>query len=150
MTAAVLGEGLAEFGRLQSVFGLVRALGGGYWLAAGIQGVIALTVAGGLWWLWSRRAPYDLKAAALAAAALIVTPYLYMYDLCVLAVAVAFLLRHALSRGLQMVEAAALGLVALLLLIYPYVKMQVGLAAAVVVLALIAQRIAEHMFPRTP
>ena len=95
----VLGEGHADFGRLQSVFGLVRAHGGGEPLAWSVQAALSLAVAAALVWLWRSRAPFDLKAAALAAATLLVTPYVYMYDLVVLAVAVAFLLRFALERG---------------------------------------------------
>jgi hypothetical protein len=64
-----------------------------------------------------------------------------MYDLVVLAVAVAFLLRLALPREfLSRIEIAALGAAGALILIYPYVKTQVGLAAVVIVMALIVHR----------
>ena len=77
---------------------------------------------------------------ALATLALLATPYLYIYDLTVLAIGVAFLLRYALTRGMIAAEAAGLAAVSALLLIYPYVKMQVGLAAALIVAALVAWR----------
>src|ERR1051326_9245786 len=104
----VLGEGRADFARLQSLFGLVRAHGGSQTLAWAVQLVGSMVVAALVVWLWRRREPYELKAAALAAGALLVTPYVYMYDLVVLGVAVAFLLRHAIERGLVEAEAAAL------------------------------------------
>jgi hypothetical protein len=85
-------------------------------------------------------APFDLKAAALAAGTLVVTPYLYTYDLVVLAVAVAFLLRFALERGFHTSEVAGLGVAGALILIFPYVKTQVGLAAVAIVLALVFGR----------
>jgi hypothetical protein len=91
-------------------------------------------------WLWRSRAPFDLKAAALAAATLIATPYLYMYDLVALAVAVAFLIRYALERGFLMREIAGLAAGAGLILSFPYAKTQVGLAAVLIVFALAMHR----------
>jgi hypothetical protein len=55
-------------------------------------------------------------------------------------VAVAFLLRFALERGFAATDVAGLGVATALILIYPYVKTQVGLAAVLIVLALVAQR----------
>jgi len=69
-----------------------------------------------------------------------VTPYVYMYDLVVLAVAVAFLLRYAPERGFLPSEIAGLTCGGVLILVFPYAKSQVGLAAVLIVLALIAQR----------
>jgi hypothetical protein len=137
----VLGEGGADWERLQSLFGFVRAQGGSETLAWIVQGVVSLALAAGLVVLWRSRAPYDLKAAALAAAALLATPYLYMYDLVVLAVATAFLLRHALARGFSTTEILGLPIAGALILVFPYVKTQVGLAAAMIVMALILQRV---------
>jgi arabinofuranan 3-O-arabinosyltransferase len=136
----VLGEGRADFARLQSLFGLVRAHGGSAALAWSVQITGSLATAALVVWLWRRRAPYELKAGALAAGALLATPYVYMYDVVVLGVAVAFLLRHALQRGLAAAEAAALAAAAVLILIFPYVKTQVGLAAILIVMTLIVHR----------
>jgi arabinofuranan 3-O-arabinosyltransferase len=76
--------------------------------------------------------------AALAVGTLVATPYVYMYDL--VAVAVGFLLRLALQQGLRTIEAIGLAGAAVLILIYPYVKTQAGLAAVLIILALIAPR----------
>jgi len=136
----VLGEGRADFARLQSLFGLVRAYGGSEALAWTVQMTGSVATAALVVWLWRRRTAYELKAAALAAGTLLVTPYVYMYDLVVLAVAVAFLLRHAFERGLAAAEAAALAAAGVLILIFPYVKTQVGLAAVVIVTMLTVHR----------
>jgi arabinofuranan 3-O-arabinosyltransferase len=136
----VLGEGRADFGRLQSLFGLVRAHGGGEGLAWAVQTAGTIATAALVVWLWRRRAPFELKAAALAAGTLLVTPYVYMYDLVVLAVAVAFLLRLALQRGFSASEIAGLAAAGALILIFPYVTTQVGLAAVLIVLMLIVHR----------
>ncbi len=136
----VLGEGHADFNRLQSLFGLVRAYGGSEALAWTVQAVWSLALAAGTVWLWRSSAAFDLKAAALAAATLLATPYLYMYDLTALAVAFAFLLRYALARGFLTSEVVALSSAGALILAFPYVKTQVGLAAALIILALVGQR----------
>jgi arabinofuranan 3-O-arabinosyltransferase len=132
----VLTEGHADWNRLQSLYGLVRSLGGSEQLAWTVQAVGSLAVAVAVLGVWRSRASFDLKAAALAAGTLVVTPYLYMYDLVVLAVAVAFLLRFGLVHGFHTSEIGGLGVAGALILIFPYVKTQVGLAAVSIVLAL--------------
>ena len=138
---ALIDQGALDWYRLQSVFAFARAHGGSETLAWTVQGVLTLSLAVGLAWLWKSRAAFELKAAALAAGALLATPYLFMYDLVVLAVAVAFLLRLALAREfLSRIEIAALAAAGALILIYPYVKTQVGLAAVVIVMILVMHR----------
>jgi arabinofuranan 3-O-arabinosyltransferase len=136
----VLGEGAAEFARLQSLFGFVRSNGGSETLAWTVQAVAAIGLAAGLMVLWRSHAPYELKAAALAAGVLIATPYVYIYDFVVLAVAIAFLVRLALKDGFALSEMIALPLAGALIFAFPYVKTQTGLAAALIVLALVAHR----------
>ncbi len=136
----VLGEGHAQFYRLQSLFGLMRAHGGSEPLAWGIQAAAFAALAVGLVWLWRSRLPFELKAAALAVGALLATPYVYMYDLVTLAVAVAFLLRLALDRGMNASEIVGLSGAGALILIFPFAKTQVGLIAALIVMALVVQR----------
>jgi arabinofuranan 3-O-arabinosyltransferase len=137
----LIDQGVLDWYRLQSVFALVRAHSGSETLAWIVQGVLSLLLAVGLVWLWKSRSDFELKAAALAAGALLATPYLFMYDLVVLAVAVAFLLRLALAREfLSRIEIAGLATAGALILIYPYVKTQVGLAAVVIVMILIVHR----------
>jgi len=136
----VLSEGGADWRHLQSLFGFVRAHGGSETLAWSVQAAMALMLATSLCWLWRSRAPFELKAAALAAGALLATPYLYIYDLVALAIPVAFLLRLALARGFLASEVAGLLAAGALLLSYPYVETHVGLAATVIVAGLIVQR----------
>ncbi len=136
----ILGQGRADFDRLQSLYGLVRAHGGGETIAWSLQAAASVAVAAAIVRLWRSRAQYELKAAALAAATLVATPYVYMYDVVVLAVAVAFLLRFALDRGVTSTEIIGLGAAGALILAFPYVKTQTGLAAVLIVLALVLQR----------
>jgi len=61
---------------------------------------------------------------------------------------VAFLLRFALAREfLSRIEIAALTAAGALILIYPYVKTQVGLAAVVIVMVLIVHRASVEARP---
>ncbi len=137
---AFLSDGWADFGKLQTAFGLVRTLGGSEPLAWGVQALVALTAAGAITALWRSRADYEVKAAALAAGAMLATPYLYTYDLVVLAVPLAFLWRLGRAHGFLTHELAGIGLACLLVLIFPFVTAPVGFAAVLVVAALIARR----------
>src|SRR4029077_19900942 len=89
-------------------FSLVRYFGGTEQLAWGFQWVLTASVAVVLTLMWRSRVPYTLKAAALAAGTLLTTPYLFMYDLMVLAVPVAFLVRIGLKSGFRAYELPAL------------------------------------------
>jgi hypothetical protein len=137
----VLTDGGVGWNKLQSIFGLVRALGGGESLAWAIQGGVAIAIAAALVRLWRSDLPFDLKAAALAVGAVLVTPYVFAYDLVVLAVPVAFLLRFGLARGFLRFEGLALAAAGALLLSYIVATTQVGLAASLIVALLIARRV---------
>ena len=139
-TRVVMGEGAADWSRLESLFGLVRVLGGSETLAWSVQAALALVLAGAIGWLWRGRAEFEIKAAALSCAALLATPYIYMYDQVMLAIPVAFLLRLALARGFFISEILGLAAGALLLLLTPW-----GIGATAIVGLLIVQRhIADH------
>lgn len=136
----VLTDGGVGWNKLQSVFGLVRALGGGESLAWTIQGGVAVAIAAALVVMWRSDAPFDLKAAALAVGAVLVTPYVFAYDLVALAVPVAFLLRFGLARGFLRFEGLGLAAAGALLLSYIMATTQVGLAASLIVALLIVRR----------
>ncbi len=110
---AFLSDGWADWSKLQTAFGLTRTLGGGETLAWTVQIALALIAAAGVAALWRSRAGYEIKAAALATGALLATPYLYMYDLVVLAVPLAFLCRLGGRRFLPH-ELTAIGVACLL------------------------------------
>jgi arabinofuranan 3-O-arabinosyltransferase len=105
-----------------------------------VQSLGTFVVAAALILLWRSRVCYEIKAAGLAIGALLATPYIYMYDLVVLAVAIAFLLRLPLQRGFSAADIGALAAAGILILTFPYVKTQVGLAAVLIVAALVVQR----------
>lgn len=141
---AFLSNGWADWHKLQTAFGLTRSLGGPEWLAWSIQAVIALAAAAAVIVVWRSRASYEVKAATLGVAALIATPYLYTYDLVVLAVPLAFVFRLARADGFLPNEPAGIAVACFLLMIFPFVNAPVGFAALVIVAALVTQRFERH------
>ncbi len=146
---AFLSDGWADWAKLQSAFGLVRTLGAPEWLAWAVQIALALTVAAAVTALWRSNAAYEIKAAALGAGALLATPYLYTYDLVVLAVPLAFLFKLGRAQGFRPGEMPAIGAACLLIAIFPFVKEPVGFTAALIVAALIARRALAPQSGRT-
>jgi len=106
----LLADGAADanWGHIQTIYGLIRELHGGSVLAALLHGAAAFAVAVIVWRVWRSSASYDLKAAAVSAAALIATPYAFSYDMAALAIPVAFLARDQLRNGLLRREQAVL------------------------------------------
>jgi alpha-1,2-mannosyltransferase len=95
-----LREGVIGFGKMQSVFAGIRLIGFGPSPAYAIQTTVALisaTIVVGIW--LSHRVSFEIKAAALATATLLVTPYVVDYDLVLLALPIAWMVRDALQRG---------------------------------------------------
>jgi hypothetical protein len=123
------------------VFALARVLGGSAALAWSLQIALSGVASILLCLMWrSSRMPFELKAAALATGALLVTPYLFLYDMMVLAVPMAFLIRLGRSSGYLSGDMPVIGLASLLILIFPLVAAPVGLAAILLVAFLIVRR----------
>jgi arabinofuranan 3-O-arabinosyltransferase len=134
-------EGRATWFKLQSVFGLTRSFGGSEQLAWALQATMTGTVVVATVLLWRSKARYSLKAAGLATGTLLITPYLFLYDMMVLAIPIAWLVRIGLADGFRKYELPALGLAALLLVIFPLFETPIGLGATLIVAALIACRL---------
>jgi glycosyl transferase family 87 len=137
---AFLTEGKAPWWKLQSIFSMVRYFGGSEPLGWAFQWVLTASVAVVLALVWRGRVPYTLKAAALAAGTLLTTPYLFMYDMMVLAIPVAFLVRIGLKTGFRAYELPALGVAAVLIVCYMFAGIPTGLGATLIVAALILRR----------
>jgi hypothetical protein len=136
----VFGIGTADYAKLQSVFGLVRAAGGSLALAWLLHGATAAVIAAWVCGAWAGRGSFAMKAAILSVGAVVCAPYAYMYDLVLLAVPVAFLLRDGRDRGFLAGDMAGLAGICLLLLSFPFIKAPVGVGATLLVAALIARR----------
>ena len=140
---AFLSEGRAEIEKMQSVFALLRTVGAPEWMAWGAQIVLSGAIAAAIWVIWKSRAhAYELKAAALGAGILLATPYIYLYDMVTITIPIAFLFAIGLTRGFLRYELRAIAVVMLLIAIFPFVKLPVGLAASLILAALILRRVA--------
>jgi hypothetical protein len=84
---------------LYSMFGMLHRAGASPWISWSVQSAVSITVALVIWVLWAKPVSYDLRAAALCFGSVIVSPYVLFYDLCILSIAVAFLVKAGLSRG---------------------------------------------------
>jgi arabinofuranan 3-O-arabinosyltransferase len=108
----------------QGVFGLVRFSGASEQLAWALQWAMTATVAVGTVLLWR-----------------LMTPYLFLYDMTVLAIPIAWPVRIGLADGFQKFELPALGCAALLLLCFPFFEAPIGLGGTLTVAALIVRRL---------
>jgi len=104
----VLEQGNTGWEKIQSIFSAVRMWGGSIHLAYAIQFALAAILAATLAWLWHSEAAFELKAAALAVASLLATPYVLDYDLVVLGIAIAYLARLGLTQGFRTCEVSLL------------------------------------------
>jgi hypothetical protein len=104
----VLEAGNTGWEKIQSIFSAVRMWGGIIPIAYAVQFSLAATLAATLAWLWHSDAAFELKAAALAVASLLATPYVLDYDLVVLGLAIAYLVRLGLANGFRSFEISAL------------------------------------------
>jgi len=104
----VLEQGNTGWEKIQSIFSAVRMWGGSIHLAYAIQFALAAALAATLAWLWRSEAAFELKAAALAVASLLATPYVLDYDLVVLGIAIAYFARLGLTQGFRACEISLL------------------------------------------
>src|SRR5260370_896762 len=90
--------------------------------------------------MWRSRADYVWKASALAAGTLLTTPYLFMYDMMVLAIPVAYLVRAGLERGFRTYELPGLACALALIMSFMFLGEPIGLLANLIVAGLILRR----------
>nr|MBA2399073.1 DUF2029 domain-containing protein [Bradyrhizobium sp.] len=104
----ILEQGATGWHKIQSIFSAARMWDASIQTAYAMQVALFALLAATLAWLWHNDAAFELKAAALALASLLATPYVLDYDLVVLAVAIAFFVRHGLREGFRDFEISLL------------------------------------------
>jgi hypothetical protein len=144
----VLEQGGTGWHKIQSVFSWARMWGAGVPLAYAIQGLLTVTMAAALAWLWRSAAAFPLKAAALIVASILATPYSLDYDLVALAPAIAFLAADGLRRGFAPWEKSALPFLWIVPLVTrplaEHTLIPLGTPAMLVVLGLVLCRAAHE------
>jgi hypothetical protein len=112
---AALGERAGSLNQDPTLnLGLVSPLG--FLLARGVDAHTAWTVqlavttimAATIYAVWARPLSFPLKAAALATGSVLASPHAFGYDLCILSIAAAFLVKDGLSRGFLTGERSAM------------------------------------------
>jgi alpha-1,2-mannosyltransferase len=104
----LLEQGNVGFEKLQSFFAAVRMWGGSVPFAYALQGITSAAAICGTAWIWRSPCDRDLKAALLIIATLLASPHVLDYDLVVLAVAIAFMVRHGINHGFRDYEISLL------------------------------------------
>ena len=79
-------DGLVGWGKLASVYAALRQAGLSPEVALAWHGAVALGAAVLVWRVWRSEAPHMAKVAVLAAATMLISPYLFLYDGVILAV----------------------------------------------------------------
>jgi hypothetical protein len=139
---ATLAKTTTSTTKIQSTFGMARSLGLSADHALWLQGALVAAIAVAIAWLWSRRdVGFDLKAAALAAAITLASPYQFVYDLVILTIAQAFLLRHCVRAGTDAVETYGLVVANVLVLLFVSTPVPLGVVASAVVMGLVWRRV---------
>ena len=95
----ILEAGSTGWEKIQSLFSAIRHWGGSVEFAYSLQLALAALLAIALFRLWRSEASFPLKAAGLATASLLATPYAMDYDLIALAPAIAFMIAHGRENG---------------------------------------------------
>jgi hypothetical protein len=95
----VLEQGGSGFEKLQSVFAAARLWGIGVKASYALQAAVSLVAAISAAWIWWRTRNFELQAAALVTATLLMTPYMMDYDLVLLALPIAWLALEGRRSG---------------------------------------------------
>jgi hypothetical protein len=131
---------------LQSVYSLLRWARAGDPIAWVAQVIVAIVVAVAVAAAWAKSIRFPLKASLLCAGAVMVTPYILAYDLCILSTAVAFLVSDALSSGFLPGERTTF-LICWSLLFFPTTPLAPLVSAALLVL-IVRRLLAFHPYGR--
>ncbi len=130
-------EGQVAFAKLQTLYGVLRHAGLDHRTALAAHGATTALVLVLVVHAWRRPGATDAKCAALAAGALLATPYAFIYDFTLLAVAIAFLVRGMTADRRDPLAIAAIGAAVALVFIAPFAigVPGIGAVAAAVILA---------------
>ncbi|MGH7055611.1 MAG: glycosyltransferase 87 family protein, partial [Stellaceae bacterium] len=139
VTGAMGTIGAVPWGTMPSPYVFALALGAPVPAATGLQAAAALFAAFCVWRAWRRKgAAFEAKAATLLAASLLISPYLFYYDLLWAALAVAWLallgLKTGFARGEREILFFAWLAPAVMPSVFALVPLQLGFPAVLMLL----------------
>ena len=133
------------WGKIQSVYGGLRLLGFGSGPAYSIQVIVALVSATIAVIVWrAHRVTFDIKAAVLVTATLLVTPYVADYDFVLLALPIAWMARDGAQNGFLSWEKPILLMSWLLPLFARFLALKASIPLAPLVIAIMLACIARR------
>jgi alpha-1,2-mannosyltransferase len=100
LITSIVSEGLAGWHRMASVYGALRMAGLGSGAAWTVHILVAAAAAAAACLVWYRKADIEPRAAALAAATALASPYLFIYDTMILVVPFLWLIGRGRNRAL--------------------------------------------------
>ncbi|MDE1004263.1 MAG: glycosyltransferase family 87 protein [Paraburkholderia fungorum] len=101
MAAGFVESGRAAMARVPTAFALAKLAHAHAAWAYVAQAVSAVLAIGAVWYAWHRPCAYALRAATLICASLLVSPYLYDYDLAWYGVLIAWYCSYGMAHGWQ-------------------------------------------------
>jgi len=131
-------NGGLDWKKLQTVYGLFKALGAPGFVAWPAQAIVAIALAAIVIWVWRSPLDYSLKAACLTAAIPLATPYVFQYDLAVLSVAIAYLGR---SKSFDRTEMLLLASTVPSTYVYLMFPLPTALFASLAVMTIVLRRL---------
>lgn len=145
VTQAMANAGAVPWGTMPSPYVFALSLGATPPAAAALQAAAALFAAVCVWWAWRMPgAAFEAKAATLMAGSLLVSPYLFYYDLLWAALAVGWLAMLGLKSGFRRGEREVLLFAFLAPALMPPVQIlthvQIGFPAVLLLLVMAARR----------
>ncbi|MEO0979224.1 MAG: glycosyltransferase 87 family protein, partial [Pseudomonadota bacterium] len=99
VASAMMELGGVEWGKMISVYSSLRQLGIGHEVAMGLQAAAGLGVLLCVWKVWRRTEDMAVRSAVLIGGTLLVTPFALSYDLTLLVIPCAFVIRDGLRNG---------------------------------------------------
>ncbi|UES52541.1 glycosyltransferase family 87 protein [Roseibium aggregatum] len=108
VASAMMELGGVEWVKMISVYGAGRVLGLGHLPAMMVQAVFAIAAAVCVWRVWRRTDAMSVRAPVLVGGTLLVTPFALSYDLTLIIIPCAFLIREGLRNGFLPYEKIAL------------------------------------------
>nr|WP_057927403.1 glycosyltransferase family 87 protein [Burkholderia ambifaria] len=152
----IVGTGHVKLARMPTVFALATLAGWPAYIARALQLLSAATAAIVVVYAWRGACSYALRAATLACACLIVSPYLYDYDLTWYGLVIAWYARYAWTHGWRRFDREWLLTIWVMplagLVLVPHLSFQFMPLVTLASLALLVSRIAQerHDVPSMP
>jgi len=152
----IVGTGQAKLARMPTLFALATLAGWPAHVARALQLLSAALAAIAVVYAWRGACSYALRAATLACACLIVSPYLYDYDLTWYGLVIAWYARYAWTHGWRRFDREWLLLMWVMplagLVLVPHLSFQFMPLVTLASLALLVSRIAQerHDAPSMP